>query len=79
MHSKQCVLQDSIYLATVNDESLEWLKFGESGSQTFWWIKVCQIYHKVFKRLVSHSKLADESLADFINSPNPPNFSHSKL
>jgi len=23
--------------------------------------------------------LADESLANFINSPNPPNFSHSKL
>jgi len=36
---------------TVNDESLEWLKFGESGSQTFWWIKVWRIYHEVNKRL----------------------------
>jgi len=27
----------------------------------------------------SHSKLADEGLVNFINSPNPPNFSHSKL
>jgi len=27
----------------------------------------------------SHSKLADESLANFINLPNLPNFSHSKL
>jgi len=33
----------------VNNESLEWLKFGESGSQTFWWIKVWQIYHEVNK------------------------------
>jgi len=56
-------------------------KFGESGSQTFWWIKVWRIYHKVNK--TSHglirSKLVDESLENFINLPNPPNFSHSKL
>jgi len=34
---------------TVNDESLEWLKFGESGSQTFWWIKVWRIHHEINK------------------------------
>jgi len=58
---------------------LEWLKFGESGSQTFWWIKVWQITTKLLNVLWSHGKLADESLANFINLPNPPNFSHSKL
>jgi len=35
---------------TINNESLEWLKFGELGSQTFWRIKVWRIYHKVNKR-----------------------------
>jgi len=30
-------------------ESLEWQKLGESGSQTFWWIKVWQIYHEINK------------------------------
>lgn len=33
----------------VNDESLEWLNFGESGFQTFWWVKVWQIHHEVNK------------------------------
>jgi len=41
-------------ICTVNNESLESLKFGKSGSQTFWRIKVLQIYHEVnlIKRLV---------------------------
>jgi len=67
--------------STINEESLEWLKFGKLGSQTFWWIKVWRIYHKINK--MSHglivAKLADESLANFINFTNLPNFSHSKL
>jgi len=37
---------------TVNDKSLEWLKFGESGSQTFWWIKVCKFTTKLIKQLM---------------------------
>jgi len=34
---------------TINGKSLEWLKIGESGSQTFWQIKVWRIYCKVNK------------------------------
>jgi len=51
---------------TVNDESLEWLKFGKFTM-------------KLLNISWSHSKLVDESLANFINLPNPPNFIHSKL
>jgi len=56
-------------------------KFGVTKvySQTFWRIKVWQIYHEVNKTSCGLSKLADENLTNFINSPNPPNFSHSKL
>jgi len=62
---------------TVNDESLKWLMFGKSGFQTFWWIKVWQIHHEVNK--MSCSKLVNESLVNFIKSPNLLNFSYSKI
>jgi len=63
---------------TINNKSLEWLKFGKSGSQTFCWIKVWQIHHEVNETSCGLivSQLANESLANFVNSPN---FSHSKL
>ena len=61
-------------LRTVNDESLEGLKFGESAKKSIWRKKVWRISPRI---LVVYN--ISYMLAKYHNSPNSPNFGPSKL